>query len=265
MKTEFVTSKDNTKIAFDKLGDGPAVILVGGAMTTRSDNSALAQLLSPHLTVYNYDRRGRGDSGDTKPFAVEREIEDIEALIDDAGGTAYVYGISSGACLALEAAASLGDKIKKLALYEAPYDEAEDASSEWKTYRSNVEESVAENRLSDAVVLFMKLVGMPDEMITGMQSSPMWPDMEAIAPTLPYDAAAMGNDRSVPIEQAARVKAKALVMDGGASLQVMPFMQPTANKLAKAIPNSQRITIEGQGHDISPEILAPVLVKFFSE
>jgi len=261
-----VTSKDVTKIAYDKTGHGPAVIFVAGAMGTRSfGSSGLAQLLSPNFTVYNYDRRGRGDSTDTKPFAVEREVEDLQALINEAGGTAYLYGISSGACLAMVAAAKLGDdKVKKLAMYEAPYDDAKGAAEEWKNYRSKLDKLIASDQRGEAVALFMKLVGVPDKMIAGMRSSPMWPGLEAVAPTLPYDAAAMGDDRSVPLNTAAKVKAQTLVIDGGANLEIMPFMHASAKKLYKAIPNAKRRTIEGQGHDVSSEVLAPVLTEFFS-
>ena len=258
-----VTSKDGTKIAYDKIGQGPAVILVGGATATRSGAEGLVQLLASNLTVYNYDRRGRGDSTDTKPFAVGREIEDIEVLIDEAGGSASLYGMSSGACLAMEAAAVLGSKVKQLAMYEAPYDEAEGAAEAWKAYRSKLDELIAADRRGDAIALFMNLVGVPDEMIAGMRNAPMWPGLEAVAPTLAYDAAAMGDDRSVPVDRAAIVKAQTLVMDGGASLEIMPFMRASAEKLAKAIPNSLRRTIEGQSHDISTEVLAPVLTEFF--
>ena len=259
-----VTSKDGTKIAYDKVGQGPVLILVSGATMARAGSSGLAQLLSSNFTIYNYDRRGRGDSTDTKPFALVREIEDIEALIDEAGGSAYVYGISSGACLAMAAAAELGDKITKLAMYEAPYDETKGAAEKWKEYRSKLDNAIAEDRRSDAIVLFMSLVGVPDDMIAGMKNSPMWPGLEAVAPTLAYDAAAMGKDRSVPIEQATKVKAETLVMDGGANLEAMPFMHASAETLAKAVPNAERRTIEGQAHDVSSEILAPVLVEFFS-
>lgn len=227
--------------------------------------TGLAQLLSSNFTVYNYDRRGRGDSTDTKPFALKREIEDIEALIDEAGGSAYVYGISSGACLAMEAAAELGGKVTKLAMYEAPYDESEGAAEKWKDYRSKLDEAIAADRRGDAIVLFMTLVGVPDDMIAGMKNSPMWPGLEAVAPTLPYDAAAMGEDRSVQVDHAAKVTAETLVMDGGANLEAMPFMHASAETLAKAIPNAERRTIEGQSHDVSSEILAPVLIEFFSK
>ena len=258
-----VTSKDGTIIAYDKLGQGPAVILVSGATMARSGFVKLAELLATDLTVYNYDRRGRGGSTDTQPFALEREIEDIAALIDEARGPVGIYGISSGACLAMAAAAEL-DKVNKLAMYEAPYDEAEGAAGIWQQYRSDLDKAITEDRRGDAITLFMKLVGVTDEMINGMKSSPMWPGLEAVAPTLRYDAAAMGDDRSVPVERAAKVKAPTLVMDGGASLQTMPFMRASADKLAQAIPNAQRRTIEGQSHDVDSEVLAPVLIEFFS-
>lgn len=260
---QLVTSKDGTQIAYDKSGKGPAVILVNGAFATRSSTSELAQLLADHFTVYSYDRRGRGDSADTKPYSVQREIEDIAALIDAAGGSAYVYGKSSGACLALEATSSLGSKVKKLAIYEAPYSEAEGAAKEWREFRSKLDGLLAADRRADAVTLFMKFVGAPDEAIAEMKSSAAWPGMEAMAPTLAYDNAVVGDDRSVPVERAAKVKAVTLVMDGGASLEAMPFMRPTADKLAKVIPGAQRRTIEGQAHDVSAKVLAPILVKFF--
>ena len=126
-----VRSRDGTTIAFDKEGEGRALIFVDGALSTRSGKADLASLLSPHFTVYRYDRRGRGDSGDTKPYAVEREIEDIDATIEKAGGSASLYGHSSGGCLALDAAVKLGGKIKKLAMYEAPYNDDPAVQKAW--------------------------------------------------------------------------------------------------------------------------------------
>ena len=236
----YVTSRDGTRIAYDKWGKGPAVIVVGGALSDRSGSAELAQLLAAHFTVYSYDRRGRGDSADTKPYSVKREIEDIEALIDSAGGSAYVYGKSSGAGLALQAAAALGDKVKKLAIYEPPYSEAEGAAKEWKEFRAKLDALLAADRRADAITLFMKFVGAPDEVVAKMKASPAWPGMLAMAPTLAYDNAVLGDDRSVPVGIAAKVKATTLVMDGGASLGPMPFMRPTADKLGKTIPGAQR-------------------------
>ncbi len=144
-----VISKDGTIIAFDRLGMGPALILVGGALEQRamdSETAQLAPMLSEHFIVFHYDRRGRGDSTDTQPYAVEREIEDIAALITEAGGSACVFGISSGAALALEAAIKLGDKVKKLAMYEAPYNDDEAARLAWKTYRKQLADVLARGR-----------------------------------------------------------------------------------------------------------------------
>src|SRR5436853_40902 len=160
-------SKDGTTIAFDKEGGGPAVILVDGAMTSRSDGSKpeLARLLAEHLTVYTYDRRGRGESGDTQPYAVEREIEDIDALISEAGGPAFIFGHSSGAILALDATLQLGEKIKKLAMYEAPCNDSSEAKLAWRAYIEKLTELLAAGRKGDAIALFMRYVGTPDEQI----------------------------------------------------------------------------------------------------
>jgi pimeloyl-ACP methyl ester carboxylesterase len=261
--TQAVTSRDGTRITFDKLGKGPALIVVGGALSDRSGSAELAELLASHLTVYSYDRRGRGESGDTQPYSVQREIEDIEALIDSAGGSAYVYGKSSGAALALQAASALGGKVTKLALYEAPYSEAEGAAKAWKQFRATLDQQLAADRRAEAIALFMKFVGAPDEVVAGMKASPAWPGLLAMAPTLAYDNAVLGEDRSVPVLVAARVKASTLVMDGSASAGPMPFMRPTADKIAKAMPGARRQVVEGQAHDVSAKALAPVLLKFF--
>ena len=264
MKT--VTSKDGTTIAFDRSGEGPALILVGGAFEQRALDTETAKLaalplLAQHFTVIHYDRRGRGDSTDTQPYAIEREIEDIEALIDEAGGSAFLFGISSGAALAMEAAIKLGGKVNKLAMYEAPYNSDEAARQAWMTYRRQLKELLAADRRGDAVALFMMLVGMPAEHVPGMRQHPMWPMFEAVAPTLAYDAAVLGEDASVPTERAARVAVPALVMDGGASY---PFMHVTAVALADAMPNGRHRTLEGQTHEVAAEAIAPVLVEFFS-
>src|SRR5438309_7139618 len=219
-----VTSKDGTKIAYEKQGEGPAVILVAGALCARLSWSGphLSKLLAPHFTVYNYDRRGRGDSGDTKPYAVGREVEDIEALIDEAGGSACLYGHSSGGCLALEATVKLGDRVKKLATYEAPYNDDPEAQKAWGTYIKNLTEALASNRRGDAVALFMAYVGMPAAQIEGMRHAPFWGGMEALAPTRAYDhTAIMGNAGSIPMERAARVQVPTLVITGGSGA---PFM-----------------------------------------
>ena len=258
-----VHSADGTTIAYDQIGNGPSVILVDGALGSQVLGflMPLATELSPRFTVITYDRRGRGESTDTQPFALEREIEDIEALINEAGGEAFLYGISSGAALALEATVKLGHKVKKLALYEAPYDSDAARQQAFRTYRKQLVEVLAEGRRGDALGLFMMFVGMPPEHLEGARQQPMWPMWEAVAHTLPYDAAALGEDSSVPTEKAAKIPVTTLVMDGSASF---PFMNTTAVSLAKAIPNAEHRTLEGQTHDVEASAIAPVLVEFFN-
>ncbi len=263
MKT--ITSKDGTTIAFDQYGSGPAVIFIHGAVQYRAFDQGmvqLAELLAPHFTVINYDRRGRGDSGDTQPFVLEREIEDIEALIDSVGGSAYLYGISSGAALALEAALKLGAKVKKLAMYEPPYNDDPDARKAWVNYTTQLNQAIAEGRKGDAMGLFMMLVGMPAEALEGMRQDPMWPLFEAVAPTLAYDAAALGEESAVPAKRAAKVAASTLLMTGS---ETYPFMHTAADALTAAIPNAQRRTLEGQSHEVASDVLAPVLIEFFKK
>jgi pimeloyl-ACP methyl ester carboxylesterase len=262
-----VISKDGTEIAYESVGKGPALILVDGALCYRSFGpmTELAKLVAPHFTVYTYDRRGRGDSGNEKPFAVEREVEDIDALIKEAGGSAFVFGTSSGGCLALEAAIKLGSKVKKLAIYEAPYNSEKTALQAWKEYRKNLADLLAVDRCGDAAALFMQFVGTPADQVEGMRHAPVWPMFEAVAPTLAYDAAAMGEDRSAPVKRAGNITVPALVMDGGANLAVIPFMHESATALARAIPHAQHRTLEGQRHDVDLKILAPVLIEFFTK
>jgi pimeloyl-ACP methyl ester carboxylesterase len=262
-----VTSRDGTTITFDQSGNGPALILVGGAFEQRAMESETAHLavfplLAQHFTIYHYDRRGRGDSTDTQPYAVEREVEDIEALIEAAGGSAFVFGISSGAALALEAAIRLGVKINKLALYEPPYNDDDAARQAWKAFRKQLNELLIADRRGDAVALFMMLLGMPEEHLAGMREYELWPMFEAVAPTIAYDAAVLGEDASVPTERAAHIAVPTLVMDGGAT--PYPFMHVSAVALANAIPNAQQRTLEGQTHEVSAEVLAPVLIQFFT-
>lgn len=259
-----VTSEDGTTIAFDQSGQGPALILVHGAFMHRAldpQTAQLAELLAPHFTVFRYDRRGRGESGDAQPYAVQREVEDIEALIAEAGGSAFLYGISSGAALAMEAAIGLDAKVKKLAIYEAPYNSDEAARRAWKEYRKQLKDALAADRRGHAVALFLTLVGMPADQLEAMRRAPWWSLFEAVAPTLAYDAAVMGADRMAPVAKAANVSAPALVMNGSAS---ETFMYDTAIALANAMPSAQHRILEGQTHAVSPEALAPVLVEFFA-
>lgn len=268
MKT--VSSKDGTTIAFDQIGNGPVVILVDGALQYRAFDQGMAQLadlLSPHFTVIHYDRRGRGDSTDKlsngfePASALEREIEDIETLIAEAGGSAALYGISSGGALALEAALKLGSKIEKLAIYEVPYNDDERARQAWRKYVEELRELLAAGRKGDAVKLFVMLVGASAADVEGMHQHPMWPLWEAAAPSLAYDHIAdLGEDASIPAERAARITVPTLLMDGSESF---PFMHVTAAALAKAIPNAQQRTLQGQTHEVASEALAPVLIEFF--
>lgn len=219
----------------------------------------LAAKLAPHFTVFTYDRRGRGESGDTAPYAVEHEIEDIAALIQEAGGSVFVYGISSGAALSL-AAAARGLAIKKLALYEPPFNLDESKRGQSEENVKQFKRLFSEGRRGDMVEFFMTQVGMPAEAIGQMRNSPMWPMMEAIAPTLIYDMTILG-DGLLPSKQAASVTIPTLVMAGGAG---MAWMRDTAQALTSAIPNAQYRTLEGQTHDISAEAMAPALIDFFT-
>ena len=255
---ETVTSSDGTTIAFERLGDGPPVIVVCGAMCDRALMRPTAEELAKHFTVINYDRRGRGDSGDTPPYAIDREIEDIAAVVSEAGGSANLYGSSSGAALAMHAAAS-GVPVTKLAMWEPPYilDESRRPPADQV---ERYEEMVADGRRGDAVEYFMtKVVGLPPEFAAAARQQPWWAAQEALAHTLAYDARIMG-DYSLPTEVAARVSAPTLVVAGGAD---MPWMRETAEALADALPNGEARMLDGQGHDVDPAVLAPALTEFF--
>jgi pimeloyl-ACP methyl ester carboxylesterase len=255
---ERVTSKDGTTIAFDRLGSGPPVVLVCGGSVDRTADAAIAQELASDFTVFNYDRRGRGDSGDTLPYAIDREVEDIEAVIEAAGGSAFLWGSSSGAVLALIAAESV--PVTKLALWEPPFI-PDDLPRPPEDQVSQYETMVAEGRRGDAVEYFMtKIIGMPAEVVAGARTQPWWAATEALAHTLAYDARIMG-DYSIPKDRAASVKVPTMVIAGGADF---PWMRQTAETLAAALPDGQVRLLEGQGHDVDPGVLAPVLREFFN-
>lgn len=186
-----------------------------------------------------------------------REVEDIEALVDAAGGAASLSGISSGGALALEAAIGLPRKVTKLAIYEVPYDASDTGMRAWHAYRAKLNELIAAGQRGDAVALFMQFVGAPADMIAGMRQSPLWPALEAVAPTLPYDAAALGADRTVPTERAATLSIPMLIMDGGASFEVMPFMRTTAEALTQAIPHVKHRILGGSDTTSLPRHLRP--------
>ncbi len=208
--------------------------------------------------MLHYDRRGRGDSEDTLPYAIEREIEDIDALLQEVGGSAYVFGMSSGAVLALRAAAH-GLAIKKLALYEAPFTSSDEAHQMSANYTSHLTDLLAQGRRGDAAAFAMEYFGTPTEMVAGMRHMPMWSLFEAVAPTLAYDNAIMG-DTSVPVELLAPVTTPTLVMDGGAS---PTSIQDATHAITGCLPNAQHRRLPEQTHNVDPEVLAPVLAEFF--
>jgi pimeloyl-ACP methyl ester carboxylesterase len=260
-----VLSRDGTAIAFQRVGHGPAVILVDGALCYRGlgQSGHLARLLAPHFAVFTYDRRGRGESGDTAPYAVEREIEDIAALLSEAGETAFLWGMSSGAVLALEAAGRLPG-LKKVAVYEAPFI-VDDSRSTTEEAWIRIGEAVAAGRRGAAVTLFLQAVEVPRLFTALMRLSPVWSKLKAIAHTLPYDGAIVqDNQRGKPLPAGrwATVTAPTLVMDGEKSRQ---WMRRGNRALALVLPNAQYRTLAGQTHMLKPEAHAPTLVEFFRD
>jgi pimeloyl-ACP methyl ester carboxylesterase len=252
-------SHDGTPLAYERTGQGPAVVLVSGAMSTGGTVRPLAAALSDRFDVLVYDRRGRGESGDKAPYAVEREVEDLAALIDVMGGEAALYGISSGGALVLHAAAS-GLPVRRAAVYEVPFALHEDAAKERAEYTENLTEALAQGRRGDAVELFLRLTGLAEEMIQSARRSPMWPGMEAIAPSLAHDDAVMGDGR-VPRDLLASVTVPVLSVAGGAS---PPWLLEAARAVAEAAPGGTYRVLEGQTHMVDPQALAPVLTEFLT-
>jgi pimeloyl-ACP methyl ester carboxylesterase len=264
---ETVTSKDGTRIAFDRVGQGPALILVGGAIQHRAidaGTSRLAELLAERFTVYHYDRRGRGDSGDTPPYAVDREVEDLDALIREVGGSAGVFGMSSGAVLALDAATRT-PAITQLALYEPPFMVDDTRPPLPAGYTERLTELLASGRRGDAVELFMtEAVGVSADTVAPMRGSPFWPALESVAHTLLYDDAIMEglvSGAPLPPGRWTTVTVPTLVIDGGAS---PAWARNGVAALVDVLPDARRRTLEGQTHEYDPEILAPVLDEFFA-
>ena len=260
-----VRSKDGTTIAYDRSGKGPGLILVNGATATRADAAGVAGSLGQHFTVFAYDRRGRGDSGDTAPYAVEREVEDIDAVITEAGGSAFVFGHSSGAILALDAARLLPPgRLTKLAVYEPPLMTDESHPRLPEDYVIHLNELIATGQRGEAVVYFMTAaIGMPAEAVAQARNSPMWPQMEAVAHTIAYDGAitmetAVGSP--LPLKKWASIQIPTLVMSGGKSF---PFMSEAARTLTEILPNAQYRHFPEQDHGIKDEVLVPTLVEFF--
>jgi len=264
-----ITSRDSTAIAYQQLGDGEPVVLVDGAFCHRTlgPMAELAPLLAKRFRVFYYDRRGRGESGNTAPYAVEREIEDLQALIDAAGSSAFVYGISSGAALALRAAAS-GLSIRKLALYEPPFVLDGSRAPIPADYIARAERAIAENRLGDAVKLFMReAIGLPAPVVWMMRVMPAWSQLMASAPTMLNESAILGDTGSgkpLPTELVDKMQSIAmptLVMGGGKS---PVWLHHAAEAVAKGIPGATLIMLKRQTHQVSAKVLAPVLEAFFS-
>ncbi|HEX7005468.1 MAG TPA: alpha/beta hydrolase [Trueperaceae bacterium] len=250
-----VRSKDGTVIAVEQCGDGPPVVLVGGAFNTRSSpvsGMPLARLLGSDFSVFTYDRRGRGDSGDAAPYAIERELEDLEEIFWAAGGTAHLYGHSSGAILALTAAAN-GLAVSKLAVYEPPIriGPAGDLAT-------RVAGLVSAGKREDAASLFMtEAVGMPPQMVAGMRDAPFWPGLAGLAHTLVYD---LRITERFEMADASRITVPTLVIDGEKS---PPTLREPAKALAGALPDGRLLSIPEQTHDVDIEALAPVLKEWF--
>ncbi|HEX8990960.1 MAG TPA: alpha/beta hydrolase [Anaerolineales bacterium] len=262
-----VTSRDGTKIAFERLGSGPAIVLVSPALGDRSGNTNLAKVLTRNLTVINYDRRGRGASTDTHPYALAREVEDIEALLDAAGGSGYLFGSSSGAVLALEAASRLGGKVKALFMYEPPFIVDDSRPPLPEDYLAHLHDLIQTGRRGAAVEYFMsRAVGVPEPMLAQMRNDPMWASLEAAAHTLVYDGEVMGDTMSgkpLPEHRWDSVQLPALVMAGEAS---PAWLHHAAQALAAALPRCKYRVLEGCDHSAvmtAPVDIATTMYGFF--
>lgn len=262
---EKVTSSDGTQIAFDRQGDGPALIQVNGAFSYRGypNSVKLSEKLAPDFTVINYDRRGRGDSGDSQKYAVEREIEDIEALINAVGGKAYVYGVSSGSVLALRAAAS-GLNIEKMVLFQPPVIVDTTGHLPPADFVEQLDALVAADKRSDAAKYFMvNGMGAPSFAITMMKLMPVWKKLKAVANTLPYDLAVMGdtiNGKPLAEKPWGAVKAPTQVLAGGKSVA---RVQTAAKAMAEALPNGEYKVVDKYSFEIPADQAAPLLKQYF--
>ena len=263
-----VTSKDGTTIAFEVSGAGPAIVLVDAALADRSGSAKLAKVLSEKFTVINYDRRGRGKSSDTQPYAIEREVEDIEALIDTVGGSAYLFGSSSGSVLALDAADRLVPKVKGLVMYEPPFIIDDSRSPMPDDFTNQVSKLVSADRRSDAVKLFFnKGMGIPAVFVTMMRLFMRdWSKMVDIAHTIPYDLAVLAGTQSgkpLPVERWASITVPTLVLTGGKS---EAFFHKGAQALVDTLPNTQHRILKDQHHGsvvTAPNVIASEIVEFF--
>jgi pimeloyl-ACP methyl ester carboxylesterase len=256
---ETVRSADGTVIAFDRAGTGTPVIFVVGAFNERATAAPIAKLLEPHFTTYTYDRRGRGDSGDTLPYSIDREVDDLAALIEAAGGSAALFGYSSGAVLALKAAAR-GLAVGKLALYEPPYQVDEVASQPPSDIAARLDALVSAGRRADAVQLFQaEVIGIPPQVIDQIRQTPYWPALEATAHTLVYEVTITRDATLVP--ELGSITAPTLVLSGAES---SPWLRGAARSVADAVAAGQHRALAGQTHDLVPEVLAPILEEFYT-
>lgn len=267
MHSDFVTSVDGTRIAYTAWGDGDPIVIIDGATAHRAttpENSAAAELLADEFLVINYDRRGRGESGDTAPYAVEREFEDLAAVVEQAGRgrPATVFGWSSGGNLALNAAHA-GVPMARVAVFE-PSVVADDGRPPLPAdYVERLEAAVAEDRPGDAVALFMTAaVLMPEEMVAGMREEDWWPGLEAIAPTIAYDGRQVGDamsGRPLHSDLWSGVDVPVLVMHG---IDTWPAMAAGARAVADHLPTATLEPVPGQEHSTAPEVLAAALRAF---
>jgi pimeloyl-ACP methyl ester carboxylesterase len=263
---ETVTSRDGSRIAYDRYGSGPVVILVSGALGYRKfkQMEELAQLLAERCTVINYDRRGRGDSTEVKPFALEREIEDVQALIEAEGGSASLWGWSSGGALALHAAGA-GIGVERLSVYEVPFIVTREQRPT-PDYAERLDELIAAGNRNGAVRHFMRnAMGIPTPFVALMRLTPMWKGLKATAHTLPYDWAALGKHRmyGAPLDPAefASVTVPTLVVSGAKS---PALLKAGSRALAEVLPNAELRELEGISHNLKMKLLAPVLAEFFT-
>lgn len=255
---EFVTSVDGTRIAYERVGDGLPVILVPGALCDRAALRPLAEELAGEYSAVTYDRRGRGDSGDAGVDDVKREVDDIRALVEAVGGTAAVYGHSSGAALVVAALAE-GLSFTKVMLHEPPYSGDDDEPDE---SGDRVTALLAEGRNVEAVELFLTMAGMPPEAATEMATTP---GLAELAPTLRYDFEVVGYgdpDGKVPVHVLAQVNQPVLAIAGSATA---PFFREAAQTIAKVAPLAEYVELPDQDHVVAPELLAPVLRRFLSQ
>lgn len=263
-----VMSADGTVIAYQREGSGPAVVLVGGGLDDGSENAVLVSALASEFTVYNYARRGRADSGDTPPYAVRRELEDLAALLDAAGGSAHVFGASSGGALALEAAAA-GLPVDRLVVYDVPYCVGGEAMARWRAYRAELDKSLAQGRTDEAVAALMRLGGASDDDLIGARTEPFWDGLLTLAPTLAYDAAVLGDDGPPPADRLANIRQETMVLTRSTSDPYMPalpaeFFEAAADAIATALPHATRRTIDAPGHAVNAAAVAPVVRTFFA-